>query len=78
MTKISKDPIGYFARIEGAIPKTPEEERDKAALYVLSHANDAADAADLLDALGINPEEVGTRVSATIKLPRSTPRRRFK
>jgi hypothetical protein len=78
MTRVAKDPVGYFARVEGALPKTREDERDKAARYVLSNANDAEDAALLLEALGIDPREIGTHVSATIKVPRSTPRRRFK
>lgn len=79
MTKVGKDPVGYFARMEGALPTTPEEERDRAAMFVLSHAKDAEDAALLLDALGIDPRTVGTKVAATVKLgPKSTPRRRFK
>ena len=78
MTKVAKDPVGYFARMEGALPKTPEEERDKAAKYVLTQATDAEDAALLLDALGIDPREIGTRTSTTIKVPRSTPKRKFK
>jgi hypothetical protein len=79
MTKTGKDPIGYFARVEGALPSTPEKERDKAAMFVLSQAKDAEDAALLLDALGIDPKAIGTEVAATtVKVPRSTPKRRFK
>lgn len=79
MTKTGKDPVGYFARMEGPLPNTPEEERDRAAKFVLSQATDAEDAAQLLAALGIDPRTIGTKVAVTAKLPpRSTPRRRFK
>jgi hypothetical protein len=78
MTKVGKDPIGYFSRMEGALPKTKEDERDRAARFVLSNAKDAEDAALLLDALGIDPRAIGTKVATTVKLPKSTPRRRFR
>jgi hypothetical protein len=78
MTKIGKRPPGVFDRMDGALPKTREDERDRAAKFVLSHARDAADATLLLDALGIDPRTIGTEVAVTVKLPKSTPRRRFK
>lgn len=87
MTKTGKDPVGYFARIEGALPTTLEEERDKAAKHVLSRvaedesltrAEQVEQASELLDALGIDPRVIGTRISTTVKLPKSTPRRRFR
>lgn len=47
------------------IARLAEEQRDKAAKYVLSVAADAADAARLLDVLGINPADVGKRSKPT-------------
>lgn len=79
MTKIGKQPPGVFARMDGALPKTDEEKRDKAARFVLGRAKDAEDAMLILEILGIDPQEIGGRTeTAEAKLPRSTPRRRFR
>lgn len=81
MTKTGKMPagVGLLPYLDIALPRNDEEKRDRAALYVLTNARDAADAALLLEALGIDPQEVGTRTAEpVVQGPRSTPRRRFR
>lgn len=80
MTKIGKAPpgAGTIPYLPGALPRNDEEKRDRAAFFVLTRAKDAAAAAEILDALGIDPAKVGTRTEEpSPEAPRSTPRRRF-
>jgi hypothetical protein len=74
-------PGGSFP-VLGSFPKTEEDKRDRAAKYVLTRARGAIDAAQLLDALGITPQEIDTRRKAP-EAPHTSghaakPRRRYR